>query len=54
MLKSVLVIVAGVIILCALILGLKIIYTLITKPNLRYYLVQTLKDVKHMYNRYHV
>ena len=54
MLISALTIVIGVVVLCALILGLKVVYTLATKPNLRYYLVQTLKDVKHMYNRYHV
>jgi len=32
----------------------KITYNLITKPNLRYYVAKTLKDVRHMYNRYHV
>ncbi len=32
----------------------KIAHALITKPNLRYYLIATLKDVKHMYYRYHV
>ncbi|MDD5222958.1 MAG: hypothetical protein PHE84_03135 [bacterium] len=54
MLKSAIIIVLGVIILSALILGLKIVYTLATKPNLRYYLIQTLKDAKYMYYRYHV
>ena len=32
----------------------KTIYTLITKPNLRAYIVHTLKDVRNMYYRYHV
>ena len=27
---------------------------LVTKPNLRYYPVETLKQAKHLYNRYHV
>ena len=54
MIKSIAVIIIGVVVLSALILGLKIIYTLITKPNLRYYLTQTLKDVKYLYYRYHV
>ncbi len=29
-------------------------YEVISKPNLRRYLVATLKDVKNMYYRYHV
>ena len=32
----------------------KIARTLIKEPNLRLYLVQTAKDVKNMYYRYHV
>ena len=32
----------------------KSVYALITKPNLRRYIIETLKDVKHMYYRYHV
>ena len=32
----------------------KVCYALITKPNLRAYLIHTLKDVKNMYYRYHV
>ena len=54
MLLSVVKIIIGVIILSALYLGLKVVYTLATKPNLRYYLIQTLKDAKYMYYRYHV
>jgi len=32
----------------------KVTRALVTKPNLRYYLWRTLKDVRHMYYRYHV
>jgi len=32
----------------------RVAHTLITKPNLRYYLWKTLKDAKYMYYRYHV
>jgi hypothetical protein len=32
----------------------KIVRALIKEPNLRVYLVQTLKDAKNMYYRYHV
>jgi len=54
MLLSVVKIILWVIIICALYFGFKIVYTLATKPNLRYYLTQTLKDVKYLYYRYHV
>ncbi len=32
----------------------KTIYTLITKPNLRAYILHTIKDFRNMYYRYHV
>ncbi len=32
----------------------RVTYALVTKPNLRYYAWRTLKDIKHMYYRYHV
>ncbi|UCD83701.1 MAG: hypothetical protein JSU92_10435 [Deltaproteobacteria bacterium] len=35
-------------------LVLKMVYTLIAKPNLRYYLWKTIKDTRYMYSRYHV
>ena len=44
----------GVIITVFALVAAKVVNALITKPNLRYYLVATLKDVKHMYYRYHV
>jgi len=32
----------------------KMIYALVTQPNLRFYLSHTLKEVKNMYYRYYV
>ena len=32
----------------------KILYALITQPNLRFYLSHTLKEIKNMYYRYYV
>ena len=32
----------------------KVLYALITQPNLRFYLSHTLKDLKNMYYRYYV
>ena len=32
----------------------KVTHSLVTKPNLRYYAIKTIKDIKHMYYRYHV
>ena len=32
----------------------KAVHTLVTTPNLRYYLWKTIKDMKYMYYRYHV
>ena len=34
--------------------GFKITRALIREPNLRFYLKTTAKDLKHLYNRYHV
>ena len=32
----------------------RVVYALIKKPSLRLYVWKTLKDMKHMYYRYHV
>jgi len=32
----------------------KATYALVKKPNLRYYVIKTLKDMKYLYYRYHV
>ena len=32
----------------------KVTYNLIKKPNLRYYVWKSIKDIKYMYYRYHV
>ncbi len=53
-LQAFLLILLGVLVTAILLVVFKITRALITKPNLRYYLIATLKDVKHMYNRYHV
>jgi len=43
------------VVICAVVyLVYKVTYALVTKPNLRYYAWRTLKDIKHMYYRYHV
>ena len=49
----------GTLIFWAFIFGLvyvayKVTHALVTKPNLRYYVAKTLKDIKYMYYRYHV
>jgi len=32
----------------------KVTYNLVKKPNLRYYVWKTIKDMRYMYYRYHV
>jgi isoprenylcysteine carboxyl methyltransferase (ICMT) family protein YpbQ len=43
-----------VILVAAACYAFKIVRTLIKEPNLRLYLVETAKEVKNMYYRYHV